>query len=385
MARGNRRETIFHDDDDDRRFFLATLSEACAMTGWRVHAWVLMGNHYHLFIETPEANLVAGMSWLQNTLTRRYNVRHMAWGRLFGDRYKAIVVEGADAYHYRTLADYIHLNPVRARLVLPKRGQSVLDYPWSSLAGGWALPPGKRAKWPTRSGHRLFQRPSSQKQFPSNLWVTRPVDAGEMIATIQGARAAGVLTEKEIRRTVQDMLDIVPRETAKTMPPVRIALAQYVTDAKGHRVADAAGSFSWRGGKPVVQVATDALVGLKVEARRREMRRLLQHELSHWLHQTAGTPAADEWRTKVAAHFEERTKDKEIKIRKGVPYKEGGWWHWYAGKVDEKAGPAPELVSMHLELWETPEKLQKLTNPDQATVSAFKETFALANSIFDQS
>ena len=74
MARGNRRETIFH-DDDDRRFFLATLSEACAMTGWRVHAWVLMGNHYHLFIETPKANLVAGMSWLQNTVTRRYNVR----------------------------------------------------------------------------------------------------------------------------------------------------------------------------------------------------------------------------------------------------------------------------------------------------------------------
>jgi len=104
MARGNRRETIFH-DDDDRRFFLATLSEACAMTGWRVHAWVLMGNHYHLFIETPEANLVAGMSWLQNTVTRRYNVRHQAWGRLFGDRYKAVLVEGADTYHYRTLAD----------------------------------------------------------------------------------------------------------------------------------------------------------------------------------------------------------------------------------------------------------------------------------------
>ena len=104
-------------------------------------------NHYHLFIETPEANLVAGMSWLQNTITRRYNVRHRAWGRLFGDRYKAIIVDGADTYHYRTLADYIHLNPVRARLVLPKKGQSVLDYPWSSVAGGWALPPGKRPKW----------------------------------------------------------------------------------------------------------------------------------------------------------------------------------------------------------------------------------------------
>jgi len=146
MARGNRREDIFH-DDDDRRFFLHTLSQACEMTGWRVHAWILMGNHYHLFLQTPEPNLVAGMSWLQNTLTRRYNVRHRKWGRLFGDRYKAVVVEGEDRYHYQTLMDYIHLNPVRARIIRPKEGQSVLAYPWSSIAGGYALPPKKRAKW----------------------------------------------------------------------------------------------------------------------------------------------------------------------------------------------------------------------------------------------
>ena len=51
MARGNRREAIFM-DDEDRRFFLKCLSEACEKTGWLVHAWVLMGNHYHLFFET---------------------------------------------------------------------------------------------------------------------------------------------------------------------------------------------------------------------------------------------------------------------------------------------------------------------------------------------
>lgn len=146
MARGNRREDIFH-DDDDRRFFLHTLSQACEMTGWRVQAWVLMSNHYHLFLQTPEPNLVAGMSWLQNTLTRRYNVRHRKWGRLFGDRYKAVVVEGEDRYHYQTLMDYIHLNPVRARMIRPKAGQSMMDYAWSSIAGGYALPPKKRAKW----------------------------------------------------------------------------------------------------------------------------------------------------------------------------------------------------------------------------------------------
>lgn len=161
MARGNRREAIFR-DDLDRRFFLRTLSEACGKTGWRVHAWVLMGNHYHLFVETPEPNLVAGMAWLQNTVTRRHNVRHRAWGRLFGDRYKAVPVDGADTYHYRTLADYIHLNPVRARLVKPGSGQSVMDYPWSSVAGGWVLPASRRPKWlAAEEGLRRFDLPDT--------------------------------------------------------------------------------------------------------------------------------------------------------------------------------------------------------------------------------
>ena len=146
MARGNRRKAIFR-DDDDRKFFLACLSECCEKTGWKVHAWVLMGNHYHLFIETPEANLVAGMKWLQNTVTRRHNVRHRKWGRLFGDRYKSVLVEGEAANYYMTLWDYVHLNPARAGLVNVKEGGSILDYPWSSVAGGYALMPQQRAKW----------------------------------------------------------------------------------------------------------------------------------------------------------------------------------------------------------------------------------------------
>ena len=65
MARGDRREAIFH-DDEDRRMFLGVLGEACGRTGWLCHAYVLMPNHYHLVIETPEPNLVAGMAWMQN-------------------------------------------------------------------------------------------------------------------------------------------------------------------------------------------------------------------------------------------------------------------------------------------------------------------------------
>ena len=93
MARGNQGHAIFRDDEDRQRF-LETLGEACEKTGWWVHAYVLMGNHYHLLVETPEGNLVAGMKWLQGTYTQRYNGRHEVFGHLFQGRYKAVVIDG---------------------------------------------------------------------------------------------------------------------------------------------------------------------------------------------------------------------------------------------------------------------------------------------------
>ena len=69
MARGNQGRDIYG-DDPDRKLWLETLGEACEKTGWRIHAWVMMNNHYHLLLETPEANLVAGMKWLQGTYTQ---------------------------------------------------------------------------------------------------------------------------------------------------------------------------------------------------------------------------------------------------------------------------------------------------------------------------
>ena len=72
MSRGDHREAIFR-DDIDRRSFLETLGQACAKTGWQVHAFCLMGNHFHLVAETPQPNLVAGMKWLLGTYTGRFN------------------------------------------------------------------------------------------------------------------------------------------------------------------------------------------------------------------------------------------------------------------------------------------------------------------------
>jgi REP element-mobilizing transposase RayT len=187
MARGNRREKIFL-DEADRGHFLEALGEACAMTGWRVHAWVLLSNHYHLMVETPEPNLVAGMQWLQNTVTRRFNVRHRAWGRVFGDRYKAVAVEGGSRYYYETLMDYIHLNPVRAGLVRAAAHQSLLDYRWSSLRTGYAVPPGRRAKWlAAEEGLAVFGLPDT------SAGRRKMVERLERRAVEEGARSCGVV------------------------------------------------------------------------------------------------------------------------------------------------------------------------------------------------
>ncbi|KAB2643716.1 MAG: hypothetical protein DVB27_12990, partial [Verrucomicrobia bacterium] len=93
MNRGVRPEAIQR-DDEDRATFLHTLGEACGKTGWQLHAWCLMGKHFHLVLETPQANLVAGMGWLLGTFTGRFNRRHRRRGPLFGGRYKAQHIGG---------------------------------------------------------------------------------------------------------------------------------------------------------------------------------------------------------------------------------------------------------------------------------------------------
>ena len=131
MCRGDRREAIFA-GDADRELFLATLGEMCARSGMLVHSYVLMSNHYHLLLETPEPNLVAGMQWFQGTYTQRFNARHRLSGHVFQGRYKAMPIEAEQPEYFRRASEYIHLNPVRAGL-LPSSKPDLMNYPWSSF------------------------------------------------------------------------------------------------------------------------------------------------------------------------------------------------------------------------------------------------------------
>lgn len=143
MNRGDRREDIFHDDQDRQRF-LKTLGEACEKTGWQVHAYCLMRNHFHLVVETPRANLVAGMKWLLGTYTARFNRRHRYFGHLFSGRYKSLIVDGSGSGYLRTACDYVHLNPARAKLL--KSVDQLCDYPWSSYPA-YLKARAERPKW----------------------------------------------------------------------------------------------------------------------------------------------------------------------------------------------------------------------------------------------
>jgi putative transposase len=143
MSRGDRREAIFK-GDEDRELFLKTLGEACAKTDWQVHAWCLMSNHFHLVIETPQPNLVAGMKWFLGTYTARFNRRHKLSGHLFAGRYKALVVDGSGNGYLKTVCDYVHLNPVRATLISLQ--QRLSAYRWSSYPE-YLKKPARRVSW----------------------------------------------------------------------------------------------------------------------------------------------------------------------------------------------------------------------------------------------
>jgi len=136
-SRGNERKKIFL-DDGDRNSFLEILKDYHDRYGILIHSYVLMDNHYHLILETPRANLLKVMHGINGRYTGYFNRRYKRTGHLFQGRYRGILVE-KDAY-LLALSRYVHLNPVRARVV-----EEPEQYRWSSYPG--YIGKEKRSEW----------------------------------------------------------------------------------------------------------------------------------------------------------------------------------------------------------------------------------------------
>ena len=198
MNRGDRRERIFMDDADRQRF-VDTLGEACAKTGWQVHAYVLMPNHFHVVVETPQPNLVAGMKWLLGTYTSRFNRRHKLFGHLFSGRYKSLIVDGSGSGYLKSVGDYVHLNPSRAKLVAAD--VPLKSFAWSSWPA-YLLAPSQRPAW-LRVDRLLGawgipeDSPAGRRRLEQALEERRGAEEGEEFKPIRRGWCLGEETFRE--------------------------------------------------------------------------------------------------------------------------------------------------------------------------------------------
>jgi REP element-mobilizing transposase RayT len=222
-SRGDGREVIYR-DDRDRTAFLAVLAHARERFNWVCHGYCLMTNHYHLLVETPDANLALGMRQLNGMYTQRFNQRHARVGHVFQGRYHAVLVQKES--HLLEVARYIVLNPVRAGLT-----RSPHDWRWSSYratAGLSDTPAWLYTDWLLESfggeritASRAYRRFVDEGTGASSPWeqLKQQIYLGDddFVATTQ-ARVAGNLRLREIpvaqRRPVPRSLEAYENEAA---------------------------------------------------------------------------------------------------------------------------------------------------------------------------
>jgi putative transposase len=201
-SRGNERRPIFR-SNRDREAFLQLLADAVKRFRWSVTAWVLMTNHFHLVIQTPEANLSRGMQWLSGTYADWFNRRHERSGHLFQGRFKSFIIE-TGTYSAEVLR-YVVLNPVRAKIVARPE-----EYRWSSYRATAGLD--SAPAWLDLAAvydHFDSDRAAAQARYAD--YVLARVDSQERLwdQAINGIYLGGEEWAKEMRRVVESR----PRST----------------------------------------------------------------------------------------------------------------------------------------------------------------------------
>jgi len=218
-SRGNARQDIFQ-DDQDRNTFLGILEETVERYRWYCHAYCLMGNHYHLVIETRNAILSSGMRHLNGVYTQKYNRRHKKVGHLFQGRFKSIHVE--KEAHLQELIRYVVLNPVRAGMV-----KSVGEWKWSSyratageekvplyLWTDWILSQFGRNKAKAMKQYKVFVEEGAKEKGRLSDRVTGQVYLGSeaFINLIRGNKEVADLEEipsqqdKPIKKEIKEII-----------------------------------------------------------------------------------------------------------------------------------------------------------------------------------
>ena len=261
-------------DEVDREKWLDVIGRVAVTAGWRVHAYVLMGNHYHLLVETPRPTLSQGMRQLNGIYTQAFNRRHDRVGHLFQGRYKAILVERES--YLLELIRYVVRNPVRAKMV-----RTVGEWPWSSyratvgegasvpwLETDWVLSQFGRRTAEAQHGYRAFV--AAGRNDPFDPWnalrgqiylgsdgfvrdaaeeaasrtvdreIPRPQREGEFPAV--SAVSAEVLAAL---RTTEDELRSHPRKKARERALLAYVLRRFA-GATGHEIGSLLGVSGWR-------------------------------------------------------------------------------------------------------------------------------------------
>ena len=244
ISRGNERRGIV-DDDADRRNRVDWLRRTVETYGWRLHAFVLMTNHDHLFVETPRPNLSAGMQHYNGSYTGYFNRRHRRAGHLFQGRFKGHLIE--EEGYFLEVSRYIHLNPVRAGVV-----DYPSDWPWGSCPG--YVRAARKLPWITY-GRVLgeFGRTASQSRRSYARFLRAALDeepASPFDRAVRGLllgsgafvdRVRRLLDEKPEDPDVPDLAHLRSRPTIRTI--VAAVAEQFEVDpgdwARGRRSNDA--------------------------------------------------------------------------------------------------------------------------------------------------
>lgn len=237
-ARGNAQQPIVRDDVDRSRF-VERLAETSERHHVRCYAWVLMGNHYHLLVETPEANVSAAVHHLNGVYSQAFNRRHARVGHLFQGRFKSIVVERR--VHLLELCRYVVLNPVRAGLVAHPSEWRWSSYratvgeepppPW--LEVDWVLAQFGRARPAARAAYREFvaagiHRGTSpwsavrgQVFLGSEAFVAEARSRAENAGDLEIPSTQRLAPTPELERLLSSVAEVYETEVAHVLRPAR--------------------------------------------------------------------------------------------------------------------------------------------------------------------